>query len=165
MLPCPVSSGEAVAGPSWGDQAMSVTEEFDGGLRTVADGATGPLVSEDGLTISRTPSGILRMTVPAGTTVEVSHVEAVAVLVRQLANGDRLPMLLDMTGVAAVHKDASTAYMTSRTVTAYAVLGRTPVDRVLVHFSLGTGTPTMPAQFFTSEMEALAWLEDQVDRG
>jgi len=121
-----------------------------------------PVTVDDGSVLSRLTAGILHMKIPANSVVTVSDVAAAVVAVRHLANGDRLPMLLDITGVAAVEKDASKAYMKSRTVTAYAMLGAGPVDRVLAHFSLGSGNPTMPVQFFTSETQALAWLEEHV---
>jgi len=45
-------------------------------------------------------------------------------------------------------------------VAAWALLGRTPVDRILAHFILGGDFKSGPASYFTSEPEALKWLKE-----
>ncbi|WP_427174702.1 hypothetical protein [Arthrobacter sp. 92] len=43
-------------------------------------------------------------------------------------------------------------------MTRVALLGASPVDRVIVNFFVGERTPPRPTRFFTSREDALAWL-------
>jgi hypothetical protein len=45
-------------------------------------------------------------------------------------------------------------------VLAWALLGRTPVDRILAHFILGGDFKSCPASYFSSEAEAVTWLKE-----
>ncbi|WP_125610477.1 STAS/SEC14 domain-containing protein [Specibacter cremeus] len=126
------------------------------------DDASGPdtaLVSDGGIRVWLEPPGILRVTLPENAAVTGAHAESVADLVRQLAADRRYPLLLDLTGATSVSREARKVYCRAASVCAYALLGHSPVDRVLAHFFLGTERPMLPSKFFTSEAEALAWLE------
>lgn len=71
-----------------------------------------------------------------------------------------LAVLMDVTDVASVSRAARAVFSDVGTVAAWALLGRTPVDRILAHFILGGDFKSAPARYFTSEPEALDWLKE-----
>ena len=75
-----------------------------------------------------------------------------------MANGRRLPVMLVITGVVGVSVEARQVYAGSIAASAFALVGESPVDRVIAHYLLRSKTETIPAQFFTSEAEAIDWL-------
>jgi hypothetical protein len=70
-------------------------------------------------------------------------------------------VLLDVTGVASVSRAARVVFSNVSSVVAWALHGQTPVDRILAHFILGAQFKSGPAGYFTSEAEALSWLEER----
>ncbi|WCI09778.1 hypothetical protein PJ267_10040 [Arthrobacter sp. OVS8] len=75
-----------------------------------------------------------------------------------MANGRRMPVMLVITGVVGVSVEARQVYAGSIAASAFALVGESPVDRVIAHYLLRSKTETIPAQFFTSEAEAIDWL-------
>lgn len=75
-----------------------------------------------------------------------------------LTGGSRGGVLLDITGVGSVSREAIGVYSAAVTVSAFAILGSTPVDRVIAHGLLGLPLPACPSEYFTDESEALDWL-------
>lgn len=69
-------------------------------------------------------------------------------------------VLMDVTDVASVSRAARTVFSNVTTVVAWALLGRTPVDRILAHFILGGDFTSCPASYFSSEAEAVTWLKE-----
>ncbi|MEO5317566.1 STAS/SEC14 domain-containing protein [Arthrobacter sp. CC3] len=75
-----------------------------------------------------------------------------------LTGGIRGGVLLEITGVGSVSREAISVYSSAVTVSAFAILGSTPVDRVIAHGLLGLPLPACPSEYFTDEEEALTWL-------
>jgi hypothetical protein len=71
-----------------------------------------------------------------------------------------LAVLMDVTDVASVSRAARSVFSAVGTVAAWALLWRTPLDRILAHFILGGDFKSGPARYFTSEPEALDWLKE-----
>lgn len=76
-----------------------------------------------------------------------------------LTGGSRGGVLLDITGVGSVSREAISVYSSAVTVSAFAILGSTPVDRVIAHGLLGLPLPACPSEYFTDEAAALSWLQ------
>lgn len=74
--------------------------------------------------------------------------------------GSMVAVLMDVTDVASVSRAARAVFGSLTTVAAWALLGQTPVDRILAHFILGGGFTSRPAGYFTSEAEAISWLKE-----
>jgi hypothetical protein len=75
-----------------------------------------------------------------------------------LTGGAGCAVLLQITGVKHVSRDAVRVFSEAITVTAFAILGSTSVDRVIAHGRRGLPLPQCPSRFFTDEQEALKWL-------
>lgn len=98
---------------------------------------------------------LIRLTWAPGTAVGVE--DARDVLTRSLELVDHVPyaILIDMRGITSLSIGARRAFAADTTVLAAAMLGSTPVDRVL---SASAEHAVHPTRFFTEEADALAWL-------
>lgn len=103
-------------------------------------------------------AGIIEVVLPANEEIEGPEARMAGVAVRALASGRRMPVLLVITGVVGVSVEARHVYATSIAASAFALVGESPVDRVIAHYLLRSRTETIPAQFFLSEAEAIDWL-------
>lgn len=102
--------------------------------------------------------GIIEVALPANEEIGGPEARVAGAAVRALADGRRMPVLLVLTGVVGVSLEARHVYATSIAASAFALVGESPVDRVIAHYLLRSKTETIPAQFFTSEAEAAEWL-------
>ncbi len=85
----------------------------------------------------------------------------VAMALVDAANAGReRPLLVDMTGTAALTRDARMTFSRRCSASRIALLGSSPVDRVIANFALGVSAVPVPTRFFTSELLAVAWLTD-----
>jgi hypothetical protein len=112
------------------------------------------LVCSDGI-------DLVRLTWAGGLEITGELARSAMDLVDSLNTNRHRPLLVEMTGTAGVTWAARTIFARDCTVSQLALLGRTPVDRVLANSTLGASAPRMPTQFFTSEDAALAWLRDR----
>jgi hypothetical protein len=103
-------------------------------------------------------NGIIQVTLPPNREIGGAEARVAGAAVRALAAGRRVPVVLVITGVVGVSVEARQAYVSSIAASAFAVVGETPVDRVIAHYLLRSKTETIPARFFTSEAEAVEWL-------
>lgn len=102
--------------------------------------------------------GIIEVMLPANEEIEGPEARVAGAAVRALAHGRRMPVLLVITGVLGLSVEARHVYSTSIAASAFALVGESPVDRVIAHYLLRSRTETIPAQFFLSEAEAINWL-------
>ena len=102
--------------------------------------------------------GIIEAALPANEEIEGPEARVAGATVRALANGRRMPVLLVITGVVGVSVEARQVFAGSIAASAFALVGESPVNRVIAHYLLRSKTETIPAQFFTSEAEAIEWL-------
>lgn len=112
------------------------------------------------ITVHLAEDGIVEVTLPANSAVRSSEAQAAAAAVRMFADGRRVPVLLRVTGVLSVTDKARVTYTNAAAISACALLGESPVDRVIAHFLLRAKPPSIPGQFFTSDAEARNWLKE-----
>ncbi|MEC5181939.1 DUF7793 family protein [Arthrobacter sp. CG_A4] len=102
--------------------------------------------------------GIIEVALPANQEIEGPEARVAGATVRAMAAGRRMPVLLVITGILGVSVEARHAFATSVAASAFALVGESPVDRVIAHYLLRSRSETVPAGFFTSEEEAIEWL-------
>jgi hypothetical protein len=124
-------------------------------LALTPDGASGVATP---IGVRALENGIIRVTLPPNEEIAGAEARVAGAAVRALANGRRVPVVIVITGVLGVSVEARQAYVSSIAASAFAVVGETPVDRVIAHYLLRSKSETIPAQFFTSEAEAVEWL-------
>jgi hypothetical protein len=103
-------------------------------------------------------NGMIQVTLPPNEEIAGAEARVAGAAVRALANGGRVPVVLVITGVLGVSVEARQVYVSSIAASAFALVGETPVDRVIAHYLLRSKTEKIPAQFFTSEAAAVEWL-------
>ena len=116
-------------------------------------GSAGPAaaVTRDG--------ALVRLRWAPGTDITEANARAAMDDVNAICGDERLPMLVDMTKTASVSRAARTVFTVPCAVDTIALLGRSPVDRVIANFILGVISLPTPTRYFNSEPAALAWLE------
>jgi hypothetical protein len=95
-----------------------------------------------------------------GVTIEGRDAAAAVTTVRTLSRGSRYPLLVEMAGTAWVTAEARRLFAASNVAPRIALLGESPVDRVMATFFLGRVRSPCPARFFTSSEEAMRWLNN-----
>jgi hypothetical protein len=103
-------------------------------------------------------SGIVQVTLPPANEIAGAEARVAGPAVRAIANGRRVPVMLVITGVVGVSVEARQVYVSSIAASAFALVGESPVDRVIAHYLLRSKTEAVPARFFMSEAEAVEWL-------
>ncbi|MHA7264006.1 DUF7793 family protein [Arthrobacter sp. TMN-37] len=107
---------------------------------------------------TKSTDGITVITLPAGEHISRRLAEHKAEEARQLAAGVPRPLLIDIRGVKSIDRNARAILGAAQMSAAVALLGTSPVDRVLGNFVVGGQQPRCPVAFFTSRREAVAWL-------
>jgi hypothetical protein len=102
--------------------------------------------------------GLLRLTWVRGASITEADAESAMAKVNALAGASRHPMLVDMATTSDVSRGARAVFGRPCQASRIALLGTSPVDRVLANFFLGIHKVPCPTKFFTSESDALAWL-------
>ncbi|WP_379624461.1 hypothetical protein [Pseudonocardia sp. GCM10023141] len=110
------------------------------------------------MTVHVDPTGIVRLEWARGLRITGELARAAMELVDETNTGRQRPLLVDMTGTAALTREARTTFSRRCSASRIALLGRSPVDRVIANFALGVSAVPVPTRFFTSEALATAWL-------
>lgn len=108
-------------------------------------------------TLSVDASGLVRLTWAAGMRVSAAQARESMDAVDELNAGRSRPLLVEMRG-AGIERDARLVFTRDVSVSRIALLGATPVDRVVANFALSLSRMVMPIRFFSSEADALEWL-------
>ena len=103
--------------------------------------------------------GLLRLTWARGASISEADAEAAMEKVNALCGQNRHPMLVDMATTADVSRGARAVFGRPCQASRIALLGSSPVDRVLANFILGINKLPCPTRFFTDRSDALVWLK------
>ena len=86
--------------------------------------------------------------------------------VNRICAGTRRPMLVDMATTKSVAREARAVFGRPCAASRIALLGKSPVDRVIANFTLGVSEVPCPTRFFTDREKAMEFLrEGPHDRG
>lgn len=111
------------------------------------------------VTVEQIGDGMLRIDLQPQSHITKTDGELARTRVLALAAGKPVCVLLDITGVGSVSREAVTFYSEASHVAAFALLGGTAVDKVIAHGLRGLAWPACPVRYFLDEGEALAWLK------
>ncbi|WP_319801848.1 MULTISPECIES: STAS/SEC14 domain-containing protein [unclassified Arthrobacter] len=103
--------------------------------------------------------GLLHLRWAPGVAIQVDDAREAMAKVNELCQQEQHPMLVDMAAVASVSREARGVWSIPCGASRIALLGTSPVDRVLANFFLGVHVPPCPTRFFTSRSEAMDWLD------
>ncbi|MBT2534029.1 STAS/SEC14 domain-containing protein [Arthrobacter sp. ISL-48] len=93
--------------------------------------------------------------------IEAVDAHAAMAAVNEAADGSEYPMLVDMATTASVSRQARAVFSIPCAASRIALLGSSPVDRVLANFFLGVHIPPCPTRFFNSRTDAMNWLMEE----
>lgn len=102
--------------------------------------------------------GVIQLRWPRAVSISQADAEAAMRGVNELCGDLRYPMLVDMATTAQVSRGARAVFGRPCQASRIALLGASPVDKVLANFILGINKLPCPTRFFTSREEATAWL-------
>lgn len=102
--------------------------------------------------------GIYKVVLARNALVDGESAERLGRRLGALAVKQPIAVVLQVTGVASVNRAAMDAYTGIPWVSAWAILGETPVDRLIGHYMLRAEFGAGVAQYFSSEEAALTWL-------
>ena len=114
--------------------------------------------SHPGFSVARVSVGIIRIILPPNTLITKDDCVRTCAELLALTGGKPGGALLQITGIGSLSPEAISAFGEAATVTAFAVLGKTQVDRVIAHRLLRPAPPRCPTKYFTDEDEAISWL-------
>jgi len=120
-------------------------------------------LSDRVLSVHVDPRGFVRLTWDRNLRITGEMARAAMALVDATNAGRERPLLVDMTGTATLTREARMTFTLRCSASRIALLGRSPVDRVIANFALGVSAVPVPTRFFTSESLAIAWLRDGTD--
>jgi hypothetical protein len=104
------------------------------------------------------PPGLIHLVWDVDVRIEEVDAKAAMAAVNKVANGAEYPMLVDMANTRSVSRQARAVFSIPCAASRIALLGTSPVDRVLANFFLGIHIPPCPTRFFTSRPDALGWV-------
>lgn len=104
---------------------------------------------------------LVRLTWAPGAKITEPAAQTAMAEVNRLCGSTHRPMLVDMTETASVSRAARNVFTLPCAANIIALLGKSPVDRVIANFVLGVSKMPTPTKFFNSESLALAWLREE----
>ena len=111
----------------------------------------------DKYTVVLREDGIIHLIWNPHVRIETSDARAAMAAVLDLAVGNEYPLLVDMTLTASLSREAQSLF-NQRCATRIALLGTSPVDRILASWVLSAQEQPCPKRFFNSADEARKWL-------
>jgi hypothetical protein len=114
-------------------------------------------------TLELLANGVVNLTWQRHADLEVADVTAAMASLNDVCQGLPHPLLVDMGGAMGVSHDAREAFSAPSAASRIALVGSTPVDRIIANFRRADSFPC-PTRFFTDRAEAMSWLlQDPTD--
>jgi hypothetical protein len=118
----------------------------------------GDTESESALTFRLDEHGIVWIRWPQGSHITAEMAEEGRDRLEVYNGGRKRPVIVEMVGVAGLTREARQVFTQEFAASRMALLGRSPVERVIANFALAVSRFTVPLRFFTSEQAAVEWL-------
>lgn len=131
---------------------MSLSKGRRQGLEPViVDGGKG--------TVELRSDGVIHLIWEPKVRIELQDAQAAMATVNEIAGDTTYPMLVDMATTEDVTRAARSVFSIPCAANRIALLGASPVDRIIANFFLGVHIPPCPTRFFTSRTESMNWLQ------
>jgi hypothetical protein len=99
-------------------------------------------------TVELGDEGVLHLVWKRGTVLEAADVHAAMAMVNELADGAEYPMLIDISNIQAVTRQARSVFSVKCAASRIALLGSSPVNRIIANFAMARRTLPCPIQLF-----------------
>ncbi|MDQ0824368.1 hypothetical protein QFZ60_000541 [Arthrobacter sp. B2I5] len=110
-------------------------------------------------TVELRADGVIHLIWEPSVRIEVEDAQAAMATVNRIAGDSSYPMLVDMATTENVSIQARSVFSIPCAANRIALLGSSPVDRIIANFFLGVHIPPCPTRFFTSRAESMKWLQ------
>jgi hypothetical protein len=119
-----------------------------------------PLTFDGGKgTVELRSDGVIHLIWEPSARIELQDAQAAMAAVNRIAGEQTYPMLVDMATTENVTRAARSVFSIPCAADRIALLGASPVDRIMANFFLGVHIPPCPTRFFTSRTESMKWLQ------
>lgn len=102
--------------------------------------------------------GILQLKWARNAIIRANDAETAMHMVNELCGQTERPLLVDMATTSEVSRGARAVFARPCQASLVALLGASPVDKVIANFVLAVNKTKRPKRFFTSRTEAMEWL-------
>jgi hypothetical protein len=130
--------------------------------RKVGD-VTQPTDNSEYVSLTIDDEGLLILVWPGGVKITGPSARRAFDEVNRICGSVRRPMLVDMATTKSVAREARAVFGEPCAASRIALLGKSPVDRVIANFTLGVSTVPCPTKFFTNRAQAMAFLREGLD--
>jgi hypothetical protein len=110
-------------------------------------------------TVELGSDGVIHLIWEPRVRIELQDAQAAMATVNLIAGDGNYPMLVDMATTENVSREARSVFSIPCAANRIALLGASPVDRIIANFFLGVHIPPCPTRFFTSRAESMKWLQ------
>jgi len=124
---------------------------------------TQPTDSSEYVSLTIDDEGLLILVWPGGVKITGPSARRAFDEVNRICGSVRRPMLVDMATTKSVAREARAVFGEPCAASRIALLGKSPVDRVIANFTLGVSTVPCPTKFFTDRTQAMAFLREGLD--
>lgn len=114
-------------------------------------------------TIRMEAQGLVRITHHPGAVQTLDDAQATSAVVNNLIGGQQVRLLIDMRRIKSQDREVREYYTQQGYaigLQAVAILVGSPVSRVIGNLYIGFNKSNIPTRLFTSEAEAIAWLQE-----
>jgi hypothetical protein len=106
--------------------------------------------------------GICRTKTKPRAEITLKEAEENSVTVNSFYKGKNFPLLIDTRDIKYIERKAREHFSIGNRdthVTAFALLVKSPLSRMIGNFFMGLNKPSVPARLFDKETEAIEWLK------
>ena len=108
--------------------------------------------------VTREPDGVVHVRWNTGVSIEEQDALKAMAAVDGLGGNQGVRVLVDISGIAGLSRTARSAFTRRGSASRIALLGSSPVDKVIANFFLALNVHACPTRYFTSSEAAMAWL-------
>ena len=105
-------------------------------------------------------NNIIRVKAKYNAEVKIDDAKENSQVVNELTNGQKLPLLVDITELKSITKEAREWFSNrgrESNIIAIAMLIKSPVSTIIGNFYIGLNKPRVPTKLFHNEGKALKW--------
>jgi hypothetical protein len=124
---------------------------------------TQPTDNSEYVSLTIDDEGLIILVWPGGVKITGASARRAFDEVNRICGSVRRPMLVDMETTKSVAREARAVFGEPSAASRIALLGKSPVDRVIANFTLGVSTVPCPTKFFTDRAQAMAFLREGLD--
>jgi hypothetical protein len=94
------------------------------------------------------------------TNLKVDILREVFGRIEEVSGGRRLPVIVHMENIKSADRETRSFAGSSNVASIMALLSSSPIDRAIGNFYMFVSNPTTPTKMFSSEEDAIRWIED-----